>query len=203
MEVLWKMEICMRKCKEEVAWVCYLIEFLWCRPTRSPREELGPQNLGGKGCGGRCCREMFWSVGSWRAGWVWGWWADVSDKEWRRLTCGAGSYTHCTYPTPGVTTGLILPAAENLVLHRGPQPAGVSEAHFPQVVDFLWVFTACSFLLLSWALKVRTRFSWCVWDITRHLGFSVFLQKCKTLSFQGVSRCHNWEVYVWQQQHLW
>lgn len=144
MEVLWKMEICMRKCKEEVAWVCYLIEFLWCRPTRSPREELGPQNLGGKGCGGRCCREMFWSVGSWRAGWVWGWWADVSDKEWRRLTCGAGSYTHCTHPTPGVTTGLILPAAENLVLHRGPQPAGVSEAHFPQVVDFLWVFTAAA-----------------------------------------------------------
>lgn len=136
MEVLWKMEICMRKCKEEVAWVCYLIEFLWCRPTRSSREELGPQNLGGKGCGGRCCREMFWSVGSWRAGWVWGWWADVSDKEWRGLTCGASSHTHCTHPTPGVTTGLILPAAENLVLHQGPQPAGASEAHFPQVVDF-------------------------------------------------------------------
>lgn len=48
----------------------------------------------------------------------------------------AGSYTHCTYPTPGVTTGPILPTAENLVLHRGLQPAGASEAHFPQAADF-------------------------------------------------------------------
>lgn len=66
---------------------------------------------------------------------VWGWWADVSDKNVEGPNMWAGSYTHCTLTPPWGYHRTHPTYRWRLSIYRGLQPA-VLQKYFPQVTDF-------------------------------------------------------------------